>query len=184
MSTASRQVWNWREDTPERRREELAARLRHRGLVGGLVALAVGTLLNKVFGHAILGRVIVLLGAFQALVALWRPLLLAGPLRWLVRFGEAVGTGLSWLLLTLLWSLVFVPAGVVLRLRRRDPLHRARLAPGLTAWIPRRRQPEAESFARQFLVEDPGAHDLDRPESTLPDPGLVAGTEADGESAP
>ena len=182
MSTASRQVWNWRDDTPARRREHLAARLRRRGLVGGLVALAVGTILNKVFGHVLLGRVLVLLGAAQALTALWRPLILAVPLRWLGRFGEAVGTVLAWLLLTPTWLLAFVPAGLVLRLRRRDLLHRGPLAPGLTAWVPRRRQPETGSFARQFRDEDPDARSLARPEGSLPEAGLVAGIATDRET--
>ncbi len=174
MSTASRQVWNWRDDTPTRRREAAVARLRRTGLVGGVVALVAGTVLNLVLGHVIVGRLLVTLGALQTMAALWRPHLLASPLRWLQRFGQLVGAGLAWLLLTPLWLLVFVPVGWWLRLRRRDPLHRAPLAAGLTAWIPRRRSSDAASAARQFQDEDREARELERPECALPAPELLA----------
>lgn len=178
MSTASRQVWNWREEKPQRRRERVVAGLRRHGLVGGLVALAVGTLLNKVLGHATIGRVVVAIGALQALTALWRPLLLEAPLRWLRRFGHAVGSGLAWLLLGSFWLLVFVPGGLWLRATGRDPLHRAPLDRESTAWIPRRHAPDPASARRQFLDEDPSARDEHRPVGTLPEPALLAEIEA------
>jgi hypothetical protein len=168
MSTASREIWNWREDGPRRRLERRQADLRRGGLIGGLVALAAGTLLNKVLGHELVGRLLVALGAVQTMAAIWRPLLLDAPQRWLARFGGAVGRGLAWLLLAPLWLVVFVPAGAWLNLRGRDPLHRDPLRPGLTAWIPRRRDPDAASLERQFLDEDPEARALQRPEGALP----------------
>jgi len=52
-------------------------------------------------------------------------------------------------------------------------LHRAPLASGLTAWIPRRAAATAESCARQFLVEDRRARSLARPVGALPAPELL-----------
>jgi hypothetical protein len=171
VSTAGRQVWNWREDAPAARRARRLAVLRRRGLVQGLVAAGVGTVLNLVLGHVWLGRVIVLVGAVQTLVALHRPALLEPVFRLLLRLGHAVGRGLAWLLLAPLWLLVFVPTGAWLRWRRRDPLHRAPLAPDRTAWIPRRQQPGPDDAIRQFLQEDREARALVRPVGSLPDPG-------------
>ena len=168
MSLASRQIWNWRDDTPERRCALQTARLRRHGLVQGLVVLAVGSVFNLVLGQVLLGRVLVIVGAIQTLVALGRPLWLERPRRLLAGFGLVVGRALAWLLLTPLWLLVFVPAAAWLRLRGHDPLHRAPLDAGLTAWIPRRRQPTAAAAERQFLDEDREARSLRRPVGTLP----------------
>jgi len=176
MSQASRQIWNWQANTAAavaERAERDAARWRRRGLWQGLAVAIAGTAANKLFGHEIAGRLLVTLGAAQALVALARPGLLAAASRHLRRFGEAVGRALAWLLLGPLWLAVFVPGGLLLRLQRRDPLHRAPLASGLTAWIPRRTAASAESCARQFLVEDRRARSLARPVGALPAPELL-----------
>ena len=103
-----------------------------------------------------------------------------GPLGWLRRFGQVVGTSLAWLLLTPLWLLVFVPGGLWQRLRGRDPLRRVPLKAGLTAWTPRRRASDARSAARQFQDEDREALGLERPEGALPAPELLTDAEADG----
>jgi hypothetical protein len=63
---------------------------------------------------------------------------------------------------------VMVPAALFLRLRGRDPLHRAPLPAGLTAWIPRRHGATRESLQRQFLTEDREARALQRPEGARP----------------
>ncbi len=170
MSTSSRQVWNWREPTIS----DITASLRRRGLVAGLVALAIGTLANKVLGHALAGRILVALGAAQVMVALWRPMWLKPLLGFFQQFGILVGRGLAWLLLGLLWLLVMVPGAIWLRLRGRDPLHRAPLADGMTGWIPRRRAATAESSERQFIEEDRQARALARPVCSLPDAAILA----------
>ncbi|MDY0111102.1 MAG: SxtJ family membrane protein [Candidatus Krumholzibacteria bacterium] len=186
MSQASRQIWNWQTNTAAavaERAERDAARWRRRGLWQGLAIAIAGTLANKLLGHELAGRLLVMLGAAQALVALTRPRLLASATRHLRRFGEAVGRALAWMLLGPLWLVVFVPVGLLLRMQRRDPLHRAPSASGRTAWIPRRAAASAGSCARQFLIEDPPARALARPVGALPEPELLrdlAGP-ADGE---
>ena len=178
MSTASRQIWNWR-DEGAGQHERRAASLRRRGVAQGLVMLAVGTLLNKGLGHAAAGRVIVALGAVQTMAALWRPALLAPVQRLLARTGVVAGRILSWLLLTPLWLLVFVPAGLWLRVTGRDPLHRGGLDGQWTAWIPRRVPSTAASARRTFLDEDPDAHAVRRPVGAVPEPA----SSPDGEGA-
>jgi hypothetical protein len=55
------------------RQDPSANRLRRRGLLAGLGVVVLGTILNKGLGHELTGRVLVLLGAFMALVAQCRP---------------------------------------------------------------------------------------------------------------
>ena len=176
MSNASRQVWNWREP----RTRDIHASVRRRGMVAGLVALVIGTVLNKVLGHALAGKILVALGAAQVMVALWRPGWLRPVLGLFQQFGILVGRGLAWLLLGALWLLVMVPGGIWLRLRGRDPLHRAPLADGLTAWVPRRYAATAESSERQFIEEDRLARGMTRPVSSLPDESILAELDEQG----
>jgi hypothetical protein len=176
---ASRTVWDWRVRDSERERERLALRLKRDGVIQGLLVLGLGMLVKNVLGHRLRGNVLVVLGAMQGLVATWRPLWLH-PVRraggWL---GRAVGAALAWLLLVPFFLLIMVPGGLWLRLRGRDPLHRAPLAPGLTAWIARNHASTPASLSRQFLEEDRDALAVARPEGALPDPALLAEMEGD-----
>jgi hypothetical protein len=177
--SVNRIVWDWRARDPERERARVALRLKREGVIQGLAVLGLGFLAKSLLGHRVLGDVLVVLGALQGMVATWRPMWLhpmrrAG--RWL---GRAVGAALSWLLLVPFFALVMVPGALWLRLRGRDPLHRAPLVPGLTAWIARRQASTPASLARQFLDEDRGARALPRPEGTPTDPALLAELEGD-----
>jgi hypothetical protein len=174
MSHASRQIWNWRaaREAEAARPQREARRLRRRGLVQGLIVVGLGSVLNLGLGHQLAGRLLVVIGALQVVLALGRPLWLGVVEDRLLRFGDLVGRALAWLLLGPLWLLVFVPGGLLLRLRGRDPLHRAPLPADLTAWIPRREVSSAESSRRQYLNEDPEAKALARPVGALPDPAL------------
>lgn len=167
-ATAGRVVWDWRERDPERERARAAQRLKRDGVIQGLAVIAIGFAVKNLLGHRTLGDVLVVLGALQGLVATWRPHWL-GPVR---RFGLLLGRGagalLTWLLLVPFFWVVMVPVALVLRWRGRDPLHRRPLAPGLTAWIPRRHQPAPEHMHRQFLDEDREARAMARPAGTLP----------------
>ncbi len=176
MSVAGRTVWNWREQTAAAvaRARSDPARLRRRGLLTGLALAIAGTVLNKGLGHELAGRLVAIMGAAHALLALGRPHWLGWLQTRLLRFGELVGRALAWLLLGGLWLAVFVPGGLVLRLQGRDPLHRAPLAAGRTAWIPRRLVPGAASCERQFLSEDRAARHSQRPVGALPEPSLLA----------
>jgi hypothetical protein len=177
--SVNRTVWDWRARDPECERARVALRLKREGVIQGLAVLGLGFLTKKLLGHRVLSDVLVILGAVQGMVAIWRPLWLH-PVRRAGRgLGRAVGAALSWLLLLPFFALVMVPGALWLRLRGRDPLHRAPLAPGLTAWIPRRQASTPASLARQFLEEDRGARATSRPEGTLTDPSVLAELEGD-----
>lgn len=152
-------VWNWRNPAPVTDR----AHPRRRGLVQTAVLLAVAAVFRWGLGHGLpaliaVGFAAVILVTSQAMPGAYAAIENFGR-----RLGVWVGTALTWLTLVPLWLLVFVPVGLVLRLRGRDPLHRAPRAAGLTYWIPRRRRPAPEEYSRQFLVEDREARGLERP---------------------
>lgn len=177
-ATAGRVVWDWRERDPERERARAARRLKREGLTQGLVVIAIGFVVKNVFGHRAFGDLLVILGALQGLIATWRPHWLVPVRRAGVVLGHGAGTLLTWLLLAPFFGVVVVPVALVLRWRGRDPLHRRPLAPGLTAWIPRRHPPAPQHLQRQFLDEDREARALARPEGTLPDDAPPDGREA------
>jgi hypothetical protein len=78
-----------------------------------------------------------------------------GPVRRLGdAIGRATGVALVWLLLAPLFFLLFTPVAFGRRLRRRDPLRLRPASAEGTLWLTRRRAPDAESYRRQFRVED------------------------------
>ena len=94
---------------------------------------------------AILGAtVVVTLGSGLLFPALYRTLD-----RWRRKLGTAVATGLTWVLLTLLFLLVFTPGRLVLRLRRADPMRRAFPTSNATYWV-NRTDADKSDYTRQF----------------------------------
>lgn len=174
VSLASRKVWNWQERDAGIDSASRAASRRQRWLIQGFVLAVLGTVLNMGLGHTVPGRVVLVVGVLQMVIALWRPRFLIPLDRIADRIAAAVGHTVAWLLLTPFWLLVIVPGGFILRLQRRDPLHRASLPTDLTGWVPRRRASDPASTSHQFLIEDRGARALERPVGTLPDPALLA----------
>jgi hypothetical protein len=171
-------IWDWRARLANREPERVGRSLRLKGLIQGLATVAVAAIVKFVLDRARLGDAILVLGGVQLLVAIWRPAWLSPFWRLGRRFGQAVGLGLTWLLLVPFYALCIVPGGLLLRLRGRDPLSRGKLEPGLTGWTPRRQEATPESMARQFLVEDRAARTVRRPEASLPDPERFAASDS------
>lgn len=112
-------VWNWRQaadpGASRSRAAAEAAAARRRGLiqaaVGFAVALGLGLLWRPVAGWVVGGITALLL-----LIALAFPLTLHAKIqRGLQVFGHAVGMAVTWVLMTLLYLLLFLPVGLVLR---------------------------------------------------------------------
>jgi hypothetical protein len=175
-------IWDWRARLANRAPGRLDRSRRLKGLIQGLATVAVAAVVKFVLDRARLGDAILLLGAVQLLMAIWRPAWLPPLWRLGRRFGQAVGLGLTWLLLVPFHALCIAPGGLLLRLRGLDPLSRARLEPGLTGWIPRRQAATPESMARQFLFEDRAARTVRRPEASLPDPTGAAAPDSGGKA--
>jgi hypothetical protein len=160
---ASSVAWNWRGraavDATALARE--AAANRRKGLIGGAVGLAVATLFYLVLHRPLAAEVIAAIAILVALLALASPLgLYKGLTRVLDRFAYFVGTAFTWLLMPLLFYLVFLPAGLILRARGKLGItlgnHRGndRAADRLpTYWIAteeRERARTPDSYRKQF----------------------------------
>lgn len=109
---------------------------------------------------AVAGLVLIL-GLFFP--AAYRPVHAFG--QWL---GRVVGMALTYLLLVPFFFLFFTPVALLLRLQKRDPLHRHYRDPQWTYWIARNSKERGENIDRQFLREDREARQELRPVDALP----------------
>ena len=66
------------------------------------------------------------------------------------RIGRLVGLALTWILLPLFFYLSFVPARIMLALRRRDPLGRRFPTALPTYWVDRPATGDKETYRRQY----------------------------------
>jgi hypothetical protein len=151
---ASSVAWSWRDRAgqKERARTREAAAARKQGVIGGLLGLAAALFSYYVLGHEVAAVVIATIAVILTLIALVSPLGLHKKVtRALERFAHAVGTAVTWVLMTLLYYLVFLPAGALLRARHRLGITRAADRSLPTYWKrtdERARTPE--SYRRQF----------------------------------
>ncbi|HEY0781544.1 MAG TPA: hypothetical protein VGE98_03750 [Thermoanaerobaculia bacterium] len=146
-------AWRWREaaadEAAARAREAAAAR--RQGLLGGAIGLAVaGALLY--FGREKTGGFVAGVAVAIALLALVAPLTHYRHLISLFdRFAHLVGTAITWVLMTLLFFLVFLPFGLLLRARGRLRVSR-RPDPGrVSYWAEASgRVGAADAYRKQF----------------------------------
>jgi hypothetical protein len=153
---ASSVAWNWRGraavDASALARE--AAANRRKGLIGGAIGLAVAALFYFVLHRPVAAEVIAAIAVMIALLALASPL---GAYKSLTRmldvFAHAVGSAVTWVLMTVLFYLVFLPAGLILRARGRLGISKGADRRLPTYWIAtdeRERARTPESYRKQF----------------------------------
>lgn len=152
-------VWNWREPASA----IIEPPAWRRGLLQVCVLLALAAVFRFGLGHDLPALIAVSLAGVVlvsslAIQPVFRAIEAFG--RWL---GGIVGGSLTFVLLVPVWLLFFLPVGIILKLQRRDPLHRGFRDADLSYWIPRRRRPDVATYERQFLVEDREARILRRP---------------------
>jgi hypothetical protein len=149
-------AWSWRDraarEAAARDREAGANRLK--GLIGGGVGLAFAALLHFAFHKERSAEVIAAVAVLIALAALASPL---GLYKRLTRafdvFAHAVGSAITWALMTVLFYLVFLPAGLILRGRGKLGITRGADRRLPTYWIAtdeRERARTPESYRKQF----------------------------------
>ena len=148
-------VWDWRGGDQEgARRAREAAAIRRRGLIGGAVGLAVAALVFFLWKKPVPALVIATIAVLLSLPGLVAPLTAGrGVARALDRFGYAVGLGVTWVLMTILYYLLFLPVGLVLRARGRLGITREldpRRPSYWTSVEERERARAPESYRRQF----------------------------------
>jgi hypothetical protein len=148
-------VWDWRSgdrDAPRRVRED--AEIRRRGLIGGAIGLAVAALVYFLWKKPVPALVIAAAALLLSLPGLIAPRTAGRSVaRALDRFAHAVGTGVTWVLMTLLYYLLFLPVGLVLRARGKLAITRSPDPRRSSYWISvdeRERARTSESYRRQF----------------------------------
>lgn len=147
-------VWDWRGggETEEARRAREAVKIRQRGLIGGVAGLAVAALVFFLWKKPVPAAVIATIALLVSLPSLLAPLSAGRSVaRALDRFAYAVGTGVTWVLMTLLYYFLFLPVGLYLRARGKLAITRSfdpRLPTYWTSVEERERTPE--SYRRQF----------------------------------
>jgi hypothetical protein len=146
-------IWSWRGgDNTEHARAREAAAARQRGLLGGLIGLSIAALLYFFARKPVPAAVVAAVTLVFTLLALLAPLTAYKAVtRALDRFAYAVGTGVTWVLLTVIYYLFFLPLGLILRSRGKLRVTRGFDAQRSSYWTPledRARTPE--SYRRQF----------------------------------
>ena len=116
---AAAAVWQWRTTADPGAAASRVRHARRRGLVQGAIGLVAATVVYLVW-ETPFAWVIAGIAATIALLALVSPLgAYAAVERGLATFGRWVGTAVTWILMPLLYWLLFLPVGLLLRARRR-----------------------------------------------------------------
>ncbi|HEX4964618.1 MAG TPA: hypothetical protein VF173_27645 [Thermoanaerobaculia bacterium] len=149
-------AWNWREragvaSSADGRAREARA-LRIRGLVGGAIGLAFAALLYFV-GHKVKSAEVVAgIAVLLAVLALVAPLTVFKKIsHGLDVFARGVATAVTWVLMTILFYVVFLPIGLILRAGKKLAITKG-ADPRLSSyWISTEGQATPlESYRRQF----------------------------------
>jgi hypothetical protein len=151
---ASAVAWSWRdragEATDARARE--ARSLRIRGVVGGAIGLAFAALLyfvgHKVRAAEVVGGIAILL----ALLALVAPLTIFKTVSHALEvFARGVASAVTWVLMAILYYVVFLPIGLVLRAGKKLAITQGADPRLPTYWTrTEERETPLESYRRQF----------------------------------
>ncbi|RPH54117.1 hypothetical protein EHM82_07335 [bacterium] len=153
-TTPSAVVWDWRRSAarPEADRAREAAAARRRGAIGGLVGLSIAAAVWFLFDRPVAAAVIAGIAVALTLIAFLAPLTLYRKIsRGLEVFAHWVGSGVTWVLMTLLYYLLFLPVGLVLRARHKLGITRSADRNAPTYWTDTEARPRTpETYRRQF----------------------------------
>ncbi len=147
-------AWSWRDraaDSGDTRARE-ARSLRIRGVVGGAIGLAFAALLYFV-GHKVRSAEVVAgIAVVLALLALAAPLTVFKRINHVLEiFARGLASGVTWVLMTVLFYLVFLPIGLVLRAGKKLAITKGADRRLPSYWIPTEgRETPLESYRRQF----------------------------------
>lgn len=143
-------VWDWRKaDTAAARAREVAA-ARKRGALGLVIGLASAALFY--LWKPKLALVIAAVALILGLLAIVAPLTLYKKvMRAFDVFAHGVAAAVTWVLMTLLYYVLFLPAGLLLRSRRKLAITRSFDSGLSTYWTATDgRQHPPESYRKQF----------------------------------
>jgi hypothetical protein len=159
--TPSAVAWSWRPaglpgDDDARRRSRDAARTaanaaaRKKGVLGAVLGLAVAAVFYY-FGKTTVAMVVAAVAIVLALLAFVAPAAHRRVTGWLDRFAHVFSLAVTWILMTILYYLLFLPVGLFLRARGRLGItkHPDRRLPSYWSSIEGRPW-TAESYRKQF----------------------------------
>lgn len=150
---ASSVAWSWRDraaGNAEAQAREAAAN-RRKGVIGALIGLTVAALLYFVFHRPMAAAVVAGIAILIGLLALASPLgLYKGLTRALDRFAHFVGSGVTWVLMPILFYVVFLPIGLLLRMRGKLAISKSADPRMTTYWKTTERERTPESYRKQF----------------------------------
>jgi hypothetical protein len=128
-------MWQWRRADDGAARARQAAAARKKGAWGGAIGLAVATALW--FWKPGMATVVAAVAVLLALLALASPL---GAYKQIMRvfdlFAHGVGVVMTWVLMSLAWLLVFLPAGLLLRAAGKLRITKGPAAQLASYWSP------------------------------------------------
>jgi hypothetical protein len=111
----------------------------------------VAALLYFVFHRPVAAAVVAAIAVLIILLALASPLgLYKGLTRALDRFAHAVGSGMTWVLMPVLFYVVFLPIGLLLRTRGKLAISKSADPRLSTYWKTPERERTPESYRKQF----------------------------------
>jgi hypothetical protein len=146
---AAAAIWHWKESAPQPMPHASAARNRMMGSLQACLGAGVG-LLSYVFWSPKLAFFIFGVAGIILMAALVSPTALyAGIQRMFEALGQALGRGLTFVLMSGLFYAFFFPFGKLLRRGRRDRMKRWFEADAVTYWEARR-QTDPGSLERQY----------------------------------
>jgi hypothetical protein len=157
-NTAADVAWKWRrpggEDAAGAARAREAAAARKQGVVGLLVGLGVALLFHFAFGRTRMALFVAGVAGVLAAIAFLFPLTLHKKIATgLALFGHGFGTAVTWILMTVLYYVLFLPVGLALRAGGKLRLDRGRpgAAPARASyWVATEGLHTLESYRRQF----------------------------------
>jgi hypothetical protein len=146
-------IWTWQNERRAEDSQAGAVRAAHRrGLLGGAVGLAAASVVWLALARPV--AAVVLAGialSVTAIAWLWPLTLHQTITRGLDRLARAVATAVTWVLMTLLFYLVFLPLGLLLRAAGKLGVTRRPDRRLDSYWTDvSQRSPTLESYRRQF----------------------------------
>ena len=142
-------VWPWCRSPSSRAAGEATKALQRRAVIQATIAVVIGAMIFFLLKHKLAGKIVWGIAAFVLLSGLFVPSVFLAVDRFMRRFGQAVGTGLTYLLLVPFFYLVFMPGHFIMKVLQKDPLKLKFPAGGTSFWSAR--QPlKPDHFKRQF----------------------------------
>ena len=142
-------VWHWCRSPSSPAAGDAARALRRRAVIQALVTAVIGAAVYFLFKRRLAGEIIGGVAALVLLLGLLAPAAFQAVDGFMKKFGQAVGTGLTYLLLVPFFYLVFMPGHFLMKILQKDPLKLKFPAGGTSFWstrLPLR----PDHFKRQF----------------------------------